>query len=74
LYFVSNGDQKTMPKMKINDLDYYYELHGEWPPLVFVHGGFVGWGAAEALDLSENLGQQELIGYTSWVLAKALAR
>jgi len=30
-----------MPKIKINHLDHYYEIHGEGSPLVFVHGGFV---------------------------------
>ena len=30
-----------MPTLRVNDLDHYYEQHGEGPSLVFVHGAFV---------------------------------
>jgi pimeloyl-ACP methyl ester carboxylesterase len=30
-----------MPTILVNDLDHYYEQHGEGPSLVFVHGAFV---------------------------------
>jgi pimeloyl-ACP methyl ester carboxylesterase len=32
---------KRMPKIKINELDHYYELTGSGPTLVFVHGSFI---------------------------------
>ena len=27
-----------MPKMRVNDIEIYYEVHGEGFPLVMVHG------------------------------------
>jgi pimeloyl-ACP methyl ester carboxylesterase len=31
--------KKVMPKIRVNDLDLYFEVHGDGLPLVFVHGG-----------------------------------
>ncbi|MFX1283871.1 MAG: alpha/beta fold hydrolase [Promethearchaeota archaeon] len=30
-----------MPQISVNDIEIYYEIHGEGQPLVFIHGAFV---------------------------------
>jgi len=42
-----------MPKVEINGIDLYYEIHGGGFPLVFVHGGFGGLGTGLGGEVPE---------------------
>ena len=49
-----------MPKVKVNDIEMYYEVHGEGPPLVMLHG-FTASGSHWEPFISKYSGHFKLI-------------